>query len=271
LTIGLGTDARRKQVDGMRHPLWRADRRAGGVFAALLAILWASAAAPARAQISGKYVPDVQVVVVPFPSGQWAVSAVYPKRVPRAAAEGRVKRLLDLTGWKGAQFTFEDRALQRAGVNVHLEDGPLPPVPVMSSLTFLTAGKLVDIPDGTLSVEPFARAYRDLNRIHITYLVPGKFTFKGLRHFSDNNVDIALSEGQGAWTYVMNIKNHRLDALGLPRYETLKSEGAVQSAQSGVDGLRSRVTLFGMGLVVLLAAGGGAVAYLWTSRLAAAR
>jgi hypothetical protein len=237
-----------------------------GAIALLAATLGLSVAA--LAQISGKVIPDVQVVVVPFGGGQWAVSAVYPKRIPRAQAEGRVQRLLSLTGWKGAQFAFEDRALERVATNVKLEDGPLPPVPVMSSLTFLTRGKVVDTADGTMPLEPFARAYRDLNRIHVTYLVPGKFPFKGLRRFTDNNVDIALSEGQGAWTYVVNIKNHRLDALGLPRYEVLKPERTVQSAQDDTGGLNARKTVFGTGLVVLLAAGAGAVAYLWTNRLA---
>jgi hypothetical protein len=248
------------------HPLRRRGRWAGTP-AALAALLGVSAAA-AHAQIPGKFVPDVQVVVAPRAGGEWVVSAVYSKRVPRAQAEGRVKRLLGLTGWKGTQFEFEERALERDAKKLPADIEPLPPVPVMSSLTFLTGGKVVDMADGTMPLEPFARAYRDLNRIHVTYLVPGKFAFKGLRRFADNNVDIALSEGQGAWTYVVNIKNHRLDSLGLPRYEVLKSERAVQSAQASPGGLRARKTLFGTGLVVLLAAGAGAVAYLWTNRLA---
>lgn len=205
--------------------------------------------------------PDVQVVVMALPTGQWGISAVYPRRVPRSEAEARIKKLAALTGWKPTNVEWEERGMDRVSMGEKFT-----PVPVMSSLTFETTGNVVDLADGTISVEPFARAYRDLRQVNITYLIPFKFRFRGLRRFSDTNLDLTLSEGQGAWTYLLNIKNHQMDSLGLPRYEILRETRPAQTADT--QSVKTR-RLAGMGGIVLLAAGAGALAWLGMSRFMA--
>jgi hypothetical protein len=217
-----------------------------------------------NAPISTERMPDVQVVAFPLPTREWAITTVYPKVVRRSLAEGRVKTLLNRAGWKATGMEFKDKALERVADNA-------PKTEVMSSLTFRTAGRVVDLADGTMPLESFARAFRDLERVHITYIVPGPhFAFRGIRQFADNNVEISLSQGQGAYTYLLNIKNHNLENLRLPRYETLKTGQETESARAepapkaGIPPV-----LFGTGLAVLLAVGAGAVAYLIFTRLTA--
>lgn len=216
-----------------------------------------------NAPIPTQRIPDVQVIAFPLPTHEWAVTTVYPKVVSQADAQGRVNRLLALTGWKANGMEFKNKALERAASDT-------PKAAVMSSVTFRTTGGVVDLVDGTMPLVPFARAFRDLQRVHITYIIPGKtFTFRGIRQFSDNNLDLSLSQGQGAYTYVLNIKNHNLDALQLPRYETLKEGQGTQTAAGGAVSHPSLPTVWvGTGLAVLLAFGAGAMAYLLFARLA---
>lgn len=217
----------------------------------------------ASAQITSVDKPDVQIVVMAHPSGQWAVSTVYPGKVARAAADAHVKRLLAVSGWKASgPSQWENRALERV-------DSPfgLKAQPVMSSLTFLTNSPVVDWEKATLPVEPFARAFRDLSRVHVTFFVPGgraAFPFRGLRNFADPRVDIAFSGGQGAYTYVLNIKDHQLEALNLPRFEVVKPRANVRSAALR-EAIRARRRLALGGLVVLAA---GAAAFFVYSAVA---
>ena len=216
------------------------------------------------AAIPTQRVPDVQVVVFPLPTHEWAITTVYPKIIARTTAEARVKRLLGITGWEGSTTEFKNKALERVAANA-------PPSPPMSSLTFRTPGRVVNLSDGTMPLEPFIRAFRDLERVHITYIIPGNtFTFRGLREYSGQDIEIALSQGEGAYTYVLNIKNHNLDTLQLPRYETLKPGSGTTTTQvtpkSGF--IAPAPVVVGTGLAVLLAAGAGTAAYLFFTRVA---
>jgi hypothetical protein len=232
-----------------------------------------TAETPASAtQIMSVAKPDVQIVVMqmPYTLGTWGVTMVYPKKVSRAEAEQRYKELLRLTGWKGTDFQWEERGFERAanveGVPQETTKG-LEPVPIMSSLTFQTTGNVVDVADGTMPIESLTRAFRDLNRVHVTFLLPATFTFRGVRHFQDNNLDLEVSGQQGTWTYVANIKNHRLEALNLPRYELVKTDANLQQAKAAqLNQLKQRRRLIGTGAVVLLAAATGMFVWLWTRR-----
>jgi hypothetical protein len=231
--------------------------------ACVVLLLWATllAAAPSRAQIPASERPDVQVVVMPDPvSGQWAVSAVYPKKVPRSEANTHLQRLLGLTGWKGTDIVFENRQLERA-------ENPfkMSPLPVMSSMTFRSPSNVIDLRSATLPVEPFARAFRDLDRVYLTFFVPATWEFRGLRRHSDANLDVQLaSGGQGAYTYFVNIKNHNLGVLNLPRHEVLKPRADTRSAGAREErgtAAAERLRWVGMSLVALLAVGAGLLVY----------
>lgn len=221
-----------------------------------------------QSQIEAGNRPDVQIVVMPYPTGKWGVAMVYPQKVSRAEADRRMQRLLQIGGWKGSDVLWENKALQMAD-EVRKMPGArdLKAEPVMSSLTFQTGGNVVDLADGTMQIEPFARAFRDLSRVHVTYLLAPTFPFRGVRHYSDANLDIQASGQQGAWTYVVNIKNHNLESLNLPRYELVKPKGQTQSAtNSRLEAMRRQRRMVGAGLVVVLAAATGMFVWLWTRR-----
>jgi hypothetical protein len=137
----------------------------------------------------------------------------------------------------------------------------------MSDLTFMTPSAVVDWKEATLPVEPFARAFRDLKRIYVTFFVPGDFRFRGLRRHSDANLDLALAAQRGAYTYALNIKNHSLGELNLPRTEVVKPQTETRAARAASPGdAARRLRLVGAALVVLVAVGTGLLVYSWAHR-----
>ena len=220
-------------------------------------------ALPGKAQLS---MPDVQIMVAPG-LGAWSVAAVYPKAVPHAQTEARLKRLEALTGWKLEKIEFEDKRLDRSAMDsqdpsIQREVKSIGAAPVMSSASFQTGATLVDPAQGTLALEPFLRAFRDMNRINVTYLISDKFTYKGPRQFSDNRLDMALSAQGGAYTYQVQLKDHKFDTLNLPTKEVARQE----SYRAAENSSAPRRLLLGTGLVALLALGVAGIAYALTQR-----
>ena len=215
-------------------------------------------------QIPGANKPDVQVVLMPLPTGQWGVSSVYPKQISRKDADIRQARLIATSHWNADGVIFEDGRMNRdiRPEEFSKENRPgTPPPPIMSSLSFSTNGKPVDFQNGTMVLEPFALAFRDLNRVHITYIVPKGFAFHGLRHYDGPQVAVdMLSGGEGAYTYVLNIRNHQMSALTLPKTDPL-SPGAQPGA------VRRPNKLVGGGVVVFIALIAGGLVYLWAQKL----
>ncbi|MBC8104828.1 MAG: hypothetical protein H7Z41_19815 [Cytophagales bacterium] len=212
---------------------------------------WAQVTNPAASSgsISTATVPDVQIVVSPDSTGQWVVAAVYPIKVERKKAESRARQMLTLGKWKGNGLLFENKALER----IENPKGMAPP-PVMSSVTLSTPANLVNYADGTVSLEPFIRAYRDLNRLHILFLVPGTFTYRGPRTFRDSDLEMNYASGGSALTYVVQVKNHALGPLRLPRLEPAVATVAPSPAAGGETlGTASR---FGIVIALALAAAG---------------
>lgn len=174
-------------------------------------------AANAAATVATQTVPDVQIVISPDPmTGQWVVAAVYPGVVTKEKALGRAKSLISLTGWKAHDLVFDNRALQQASEVKGLAPAP----PTMSSVSFETADRVVDWRTGAVTLEPLIRAYRDLTHLNVLYMIPGTFSFHGLRHYSDSHVDLTVAAGQGAYAYTAVVKDHALGPLNLPLTET---------------------------------------------------
>ena len=138
----------------------------------------------------------------------------------------------------------------------------------MSSLTFETVDNVVDFGNGTMNLAPFARAFRDLNRVHVTYIVPQTFVFRGVRHFENADVSLdMMSGGQGAYTYVMNIKNHQMENVTLPVTEALVPAQTSPNRNRRSAALQQQKRLVGGGLVVVIALLAGIVVYLWAQKL----
>jgi hypothetical protein len=203
---------------------------------------------PPAESISTATVPDVQIVISPDPSGQWVVAAVYPNKTDRKKAEDRAKEMLTLGKWKGSGLLFENKALERT-------DNPkgMAALPVMSSVTFSTPGNIVNYADGTVSLEPFIRAYRDLDKINLLFLIPGTFKYRGPKSYQDNDIEMLYVSGGSALTYVVQVKNHSLGALQLPRFEPTAS--VASSAQKGKSGAGKSAKMIGVIVLAVVAAG----------------
>lgn len=205
---------------------------------------------PAPAQsISTATVPDVQIVISPDPSGQWIIAAVYPSKTDRAKAEARAKEMLALGKWKGSGLLFENKALERSG-----NPKGMVSLPVMSSVTLSTLGNVVGYADGTINLEPFIRAYRDLGHINLLFLVPGTFNYRGPHRYRDQDIEMAYAPGGSALTYVVQIKNHALGSLHLPRLEP--AVASVIPSASGPKKGDSRVLKMAGVIALALAAAG---------------
>ena len=193
--------------------------------------------------------PDVQIVVSPDPTGQWVVAAVYPSKTDRKKAEARVKEMLSLGQWKGNGLSFENKALDRVD-----EVKGAAPLPIMSSAAVTTPGNIVHYADGTIPLEPFIRAYRDLNRINILFLVPGTFKYRGPHRYRDDDIEVTYASGGAAFTYVVLIKNHGLKTVHLPQVEAATASVA-PTAKAGKSGPNKTVKMVAVIGLALLAAG----------------
>ncbi len=232
------------------------------------------------AQVPGNNQPDVQVVVLPDAAkGEWSVSVVYPRQVPRAVAQAHLKRLLGLSGWKANSVVYEDRGLPTNDGASRNNKGKADPI--MSSVTFSSPSNIVNWDRGALPIEPFARAFRDLNRVYVTFFVPGRFDFRGLRTHSDASLDVVLASGggmarggaaaQGAFTYVLTIRNHKLERLDLPTTQVALPPEKVHSANKANQKTAAARRVVGYGLVGLLALAGAGATYVFTHRFIGAR
>lgn len=252
-------------------------RRLAVVFAALAGLLLAlGGPTTARAQVSGNKLPDVQVIVLPDgATGRWSVALVYPRVVSRKVAQNHLDRLLALSGWKASNVEFENRGLPKNDGASRNNKGQADPP--MTSVTFSSSSKIVNWDQGSLPIEPFARAFRDLKSVYVTYFVPGRFPFKGLRRHSDKQVDVVLASGggdpakvgyQGAFTYVLTIRDHKLQKLGLPLTQVVVPQEKVRSAQTVNQSQKMAAArrVVGYGLVGVLALVTAGSVYVWTHR-----
>jgi hypothetical protein len=116
-----------------------------------------------------------------------------------------------------------------------------------STLSFITAAELVNA-RGDMAVVPFIVALRDLNRVQVTYMTPEKFTYNGVRQFTDNGVSVSVDSQPGALSYFAEIENHQVTALNPPPVATPAPGVAARSAPG-------TGRILGVVLVILLAVG----------------
>lgn len=211
--------------------------------------------------------PDVQIMVMPGPSG-FNVATVYPHQIPHAESDQRLKRL-ELSGWHVEHVVYEDRRLERSASaskdpKIRKAAQSVGAAPIMSSASFQIAAPIIDYTQGTLALEPFLKAFRDVQRVNVTYLVPGQFTFRGMRQYADNRVEVSLSALEGAYTYQVTLKDHRFETLNLPLREVARQESyrVVQNTSAPPQRL-----LLGTGIVALAALGIAGIAYAVAQRV----
>ncbi|HVK04726.1 MAG TPA: hypothetical protein VM490_14700 [Armatimonadaceae bacterium] len=222
----------------------------------LVGVAVGGSARRAGAQQIANVKPDVQIVVLLLPNGEYEVSAVYPRKVAQAEAERPMKALLGQTKWKATPLRYDNSEAQTP------DSGKT----VLSSVSFTTGEGLADTVTGTVEIEPFIRAFRETKRMHVSFFLPPTFAYRGVRQHADKNVEVSGSVQQGTITYVVNIKNHQLESVQLPKTQP------VSAAPVGVIGGKSAEVAGGGGtglkiaLLVLAAAAVGILVFTVASR-----
>lgn len=210
-------------------------------------------AAEANPMLAGGSMPDVQAVVGPGVDG-WQVALVYPKRTDKAAVEADVAAVTRAMGKPAKGLKIETRRLEREDTR---EVGP---APTMTSATFETDAELVDYGAGRLAVEPFLIGLQARDRIAVVFLVPGKFSYTAARKVADNRVALDVVGGEGAYTFLANIRSRPLDGFVVPAADT----PTPQAAPAG----RRRSPLAGIAIAAAMAVLAGGAAFFATRRFA---
>ncbi|MGC4047648.1 MAG: hypothetical protein QM758_27965 [Armatimonas sp.] len=182
--------------------------------------------------------PDGQVLVAPGLPGRWQVSLVLQHDESRAKLQERLKTLTTLLPGKYGSVELNRRQI-----------GPV----TFSTVSFITAAELVNS-KGDMAVAPFVVALRDLDRVQVTYMTPEKFTYKGVRQFTDNGVTITVDSQPSALSYLAEIKNHNVTGLNPPITETTAPKTASRSTMG-------TGRILGVLLVILLAIGAAFVTF----------
>ncbi len=196
--------------------------------------------------------PDVVALTFPLPNGQYMISMVYPDKVERARVENRANRLLEIAHWQGTNFEYEDKAIN--GVAADWEGGK---APVMSSVTFLVNNAPLNPVDGTIALEEYLLALRDLNTIHLTFATPPNFVYHGPRQYKNEAVAISCSAGQGSVSCVAKINDHTAEKLNLPRVVTEDTEKDAGNEKAKSTSPRVPVTTVVFALLAAMTAGIG--------------
>lgn len=201
--------------------------------------------------------PDVHIVVGSS-KGKFVVSAVYSMRVPRSVADAHLKRLIDRTGWNVSDISFED-----GQVTSMTTDKASGLSDVMSSISFTTDAPLID-KENVVTLEPFLVAFRDRNRINLTFLGQKGVTPTGPRGYNDDNIRLQAPYAPGALTYMAEIKNHNFESLNLPRTDSPD----VVSGDTRIASRTNWTMIFIMTGLGILAVGVGAITFALTRRTA---
>jgi hypothetical protein len=186
---------------------------------------------------------------------------VYPKQVPKAAAQARIDRLLALTKWPAKSRKFSDAP----AVPNPLNDGATGKGK-LSAASFETTGAIY-AEDGTINWDSFLRAFGDVRRINMVCFTGTDFAYRGPVSFESDRVTFSASGGEGTVAAVANIKKPEPSpgSFGLPQYATVAPKAVAATKPKANSGQTRRIV--GTVLVALAATGVALIIYALTSRL----
>lgn len=150
-----------------------------------------STIASAQQEIS----PQVVVVVVSTGSGEDHLNFAYQGAVPEQEARARFERILREGKWQGRLLRVRTESLRSQTGEL------LPPITDVVG----RARQVVDRRSGGLPVEPFLRAFADLDYFEIYFIVPGEMSFQGLRQWNTPHLQIQLIHSPGTYRYQIRI------------------------------------------------------------------
>jgi hypothetical protein len=176
------------------------------------------------------------VLVISSGTGPDGVSFSYNQPVDQDTARSDIKTLLDLSGWQATELD-----VSTGGEPVKF-----------TSAEFQAIGP-VNWKDGTFAVEPFILTFKRFGRVQIQYMLNQTFSFRTLRDYSDDRVDIAWIPGNSAYSYVVKMKKHDFVRLDLP---LIVEPPAEQSNDTTVDEPENGKRNVGLALLIAILAGG---------------
>lgn len=222
-----------------------AKRRIRAIFAALSVLILGLFCPSTRANPASAR-PDVLILVYALSDGQGQVGVTYPGMVPHAQAQRDLQAIAAQTGWRISKVKITD----------------LPP-PIqnargkMTGIEFTATGAILP-QSNTVTLEPLITAFRDYHQIGLTYFTEPGFGFQGLREYTDNHVQIAMTQRGTTYSYSIVVRDPHFGRLNLPRYQLApgdsRSVGALETRRH-----LSRPWL--VVLVVLAALGAGSIVY----------
>lgn len=210
---------------------------------ALLALLSCLTAVAVTAQQSSTP-PQATIVVISTGTGEDRISFAYSTTVPENDAAERFHRLLRHGGWEGKLVRVRTESPRTIAGNT------LPPITDVTG----RARNVIDRTSGGLPVEPFLRAFSDLDYFEIYFLVQGDMPFQGLREWNTRDLQIQLIHTPGVYRYQVRILRHAADVdLQVPFHQPVEEQKPVQPRQKEValGGRIAGVALISVSLGVL--------------------
>lgn len=220
----------------------------------------AQAPAPAQEASAAMQNPDVQILVIALPGGNVAVSSVYPGQVPKATAQGRVDKLLALTGWRATNRTFSDAPTKNP-----LESDA---AKKLSAASFETVAPIFPV-SGQIDSEPFLRAFGDLHRVNLIYMPGAGTAYTGARRFESPRLSLtALPSGQGTVAIAATVKQPETNPapFGIPATDTEAQALISANAPKAPRNAPGENRTFLIVIVIAFAAGSALVVYGLASR-----
>jgi hypothetical protein len=211
--------------------------------AAAIAVLGGGPAGASPNAAKGQ--PDILVLVYSGMGNNDQVGLTYPKTTSHSQVQRDLSQVQSLTGWAESNVKISDDAFKGDK---------------MTSAQFVTH-PILQPGSQTLPLEQIVTALRSYPRVSVVYFLAGQMDFKGLRDYTDNNVDVHFEQRGNAYTYHVRILNPNFDRLNLPQLQPTATSIAQQPAPS-----RRRIRPWEVLLLAVLAAGAGVAVYVITSR-----
>lgn len=169
--------------------------------------------------------PQATIVVISTGAGEDHISFAFSTAVPENDAAERFQRLLRYGGWEGKLVRVRTESPRTIGGNT------LPPITDVAG----RARNVIDRTSGGLPVEPFLRAFSDLDHFEIYFLVQGDMPFQGLREWNTRDLQIRLIHTPGVYRYQVRVLRHAADVdLRVPFHQPVEKQKPAQPKQKEV-------------------------------------
>jgi len=193
--------------------------------------------------------PDLQVIVMGGLPGGDAVCVTYPGVATQVQQHADVSSLCSQLNADASKVHTSTASLPEAGGHS----------PLLTSIT-LTAQGVALLNTGRLPVDKLIVALRSYHKLAITYILPPQFHYTGIHRYSNQYVDLALTQSGSTLIFAVTIKDPNFESLILPDHDI------VVSSVSKEELMRQKTDklLLGIGaaiFVVLVATLGGFLVY----------